>query len=99
MERRLHEKYSIFPQKHFGLYMKSVNPFAECATVVQQGHLRLKRISANAFINTLINESFAHNIFFTFKNTFSFQYDLEFVTFLRGVLSIGSGEEQLSWHR
>jgi len=27
------------------------------------------------------------------------QYDLEFVTFLRGVLSIGSGEEQLSWHR
>ena len=36
---------------------------------------------------------------FTLKNTFSFQYDLEFVTFLRGVLSIGSGEEQLSWHR
>ena len=60
MERRLHEKYSIFPQKQFGLYMKSVNPFAEYATVVQQGHL--KRISANAFINTLINESFAHNI-------------------------------------
>merc|ERR1711936_1232388 len=27
------------------------------------------------------------------------QYDLEFVTFLRGMLSIGSGEEQLSWHR
>ena len=38
-------------------------------------------------------------IFFNFKKTFSFQYDLEFVTFLRGVLSIGSGEEQLSWHR
>ena len=28
-----------------------------------------------------------------------FQYDLEFVTFLRGMLSIGGGEEQLSWHR
>lgn len=27
------------------------------------------------------------------------QYDLEFVTFLRGMLSIGGGEEQLSWHR
>ena len=50
----------FFPKKQFGLYMKSVNPFAECATVVQQGHL--KRISANAFINRLINESFAHNI-------------------------------------
>ena len=56
----------FFPKKQFGLYMKSVC----CATVVQQGHL--KRISANAFINTLINESFAHNILSLLKTPFLF---------------------------
>ena len=39
------------------------------------------------------------NLFERFFLLKFFQYDLEFVTFLRGMLSIGGGEEQLSWHR